>query len=106
MQRHRDEICNAALKCYEDGADGISTFNCFGHSLYSARTKREGSETRMYRNSTPYKKTELFVHQFLGSPEALHNCLKKEPAMGSWDKEGPGGRPPVLGECSRSAYLF
>ncbi len=27
MRRHRDEICHAALKCYEDGADGISTYN-------------------------------------------------------------------------------
>ena len=28
-RRHRDEIIHAALKMYEDGADGISTFNFF-----------------------------------------------------------------------------
>ena len=81
MKRHRDEICNAAIECYGDGADGISTFNWFGHSLYSARVQREGARTEAYRSSLPYMRTELFVHRFLGSPEALHECLQKEPTV-------------------------
>ena len=30
-RRHRDEICKEALKCYEEGADGVSLFNWFAH---------------------------------------------------------------------------
>lgn len=87
MERHRDEICHAALQCYADGADGISTFNWFGHSLYSARTKREGTKTRTYRSSAPYAKTELFVHRFLVSPEALRECLNTAPIVSDQDCE-------------------
>jgi inosose dehydratase len=79
MRRHRDEICQAALQCYADGADGISTFNWFGHALYSPRVQRSGAAQTTYRSSLPYMKTELFVHRFLSSTEALQECLKREP---------------------------
>jgi hypothetical protein len=78
MSRHRDEICQAALKCYEDGADGISTFNWFGHAQYSHLVRTRGAEKDTYRSSLPYMQTELFVHQFLSSPERLRECLKTE----------------------------
>lgn len=81
MQRHRDEICNAALKCYADGADGISTFNWSGYSQYSYGSKRFGAKQTQYRGGLPYMKTEQFVHRFLGSPEALRECLRMEPKV-------------------------
>ena len=81
MQRHRDEICNAALKCYEEGADGISTFNWSGHCLYSPRVKQVGPSQTRYEESLPYMQTELFVHQYLSSAEALRECLEKEPQV-------------------------
>lgn len=31
MRRYRDDIVNAALQCYAEGADGISTFNWVPH---------------------------------------------------------------------------
>jgi len=31
LRRYRDDILNAALKCYAEGADGISTFNWIPH---------------------------------------------------------------------------
>jgi hypothetical protein len=30
-RRHRDDICREALKCYEEGADGVSVYNWFPH---------------------------------------------------------------------------
>ncbi len=72
MRRHRDEICNAALQCYAEGADGISKFNW-----------DIGGRNRLdrYLGSLAYTRTLLFVHQFLDSPEALRECLKKEPSV-------------------------
>ena len=35
-RRHRDEICKEALKCYEEGADGVSLFNWFRAPLSAA----------------------------------------------------------------------
>ena len=77
MQRHRDEMCNAALMCYAEGADGISTFNWGGHSLYSSRARRRGISAR----ELALTKTAIFVHQLLGSAEALRECLKREPEV-------------------------
>ena len=79
MRRHRDEICRAALQCYADGADGVSTFNWFGHSQFSHLAKQEGFGRSTYGATLFYKRTELFVHRFLSSPEALRECLQKEP---------------------------
>jgi hypothetical protein len=81
MRRHRDEICSAALQCFSEGADGISTFNWFGHSLYSPRERQLGTELTTYRDSLPYRKTETFVHRFLKSPQALRDCLRKDPQV-------------------------
>ncbi len=79
MRRHRNDICNAALKCYEEGADGVSTHIWNGHCLFSRLARENGLAQRKYRGSLPYMKTELFVHRFLGSAEALRECLQKEP---------------------------
>ena len=81
MQKHRDEICRAALQCYADGADGISTFNWWGHSLFSATLRSDRLRTDKYRSSEPYHRTELFVHRFLRSPEALRQCLEAQPVV-------------------------
>jgi hypothetical protein len=89
MKRHRAEICNAALQCYDDGADGISTFNWSHGALYSARTQREGTKMTAYRGSLPYMRTELFVHRFLGSPGELQECLGKEPIVSGRDCRWP-----------------
>ena len=81
MCRHRDEICNAALKCYEDGADGISTYNWTGHVPFSHQVKLHGTRQTMYRSSLPFQNTELFVHRCLTGPEALRKCLRQEPSV-------------------------
>ena len=31
MRRHKDELCRVALTMYEQGADGIATFNWWPH---------------------------------------------------------------------------
>ena len=72
MRRHRDELCNAALQCYADGADGIAKFNWFTET---------GGRLDKYRNSLGYVKTLMFVHQYLTSPEALQQCLQREPTV-------------------------
>ena len=77
MRRHRDAICHAALQCFEQGADGISTFNWFGYFLYG----RAGCNTDTYDGSVPYRKTQLFAHACLGSPEDLNKCLQARPRV-------------------------
>ena len=81
MERHRNEICQAALAGYAEGADGISTFNWFGHGQFSPLVKKSGAEQTMYRGSLPYMQTELFLHRFLSSPERLRECLRKQPEV-------------------------
>ena len=87
MRKHRDELCEAALRCYEEGADGVSTYNWFGHGLYSPVARKYGFPTQHYRSSQAYMRTELFVHAFLGSPAHIRRCLAAEPVV-------------VDGECS------
>ncbi len=72
MRRHRDEICNAALQYFADGADGISKFNW---------STDDGQRLDRYEGSLGYMKTLLFVHQFLGSAETLEECLKQRPIV-------------------------
>jgi hypothetical protein len=81
MERQRNEICQAALAGYAEGADGLSTFNWFGHGQFSPLVKKSGAEQTMYRDSLPYMQTELFVHRFLSSPERLRECLRKQPGV-------------------------
>ena len=81
MRRHRDEICQAALQCYEQGADGVSTYNWFGHALYGPRIQRHGLTGQNYRASQANGKTELFVHAFVSSPDSLRKCLAAEPVV-------------------------
>ena len=77
-RRHRDEICRAALQCYADGADGISTFNWYGHAQFSHLIGQRGPELKTYRGSLPCMETLLFIHRFLGSAEALRECLRQD----------------------------
>jgi hypothetical protein len=41
---YKDELCTTALRMYEDGADGISTFNWYSH-LRNAQMPYRGSDT-------------------------------------------------------------
>lgn len=91
MGRHRDEICHAALRCFEEGADGISTYNFFGHSLYSPLARKKGfpacthpspRRDKQYRSSLANARTELFAHSFLSSPETIQQCLRARPEAG------------------------
>ncbi len=91
MQRHRNEICRAAMRCFGEGAHGISTYNFFGHSLYSPLARKKGfpdcthpspRRNKQYRSSLANAKTELFAHSSLGSPEDIQRCLRARPVVG------------------------
>ncbi len=83
MRLHRDEICQAAVQCYEQGADGLSTYNWFGHCQYSPMVRTHGYPSHNYRSSQAYAQTELFAHAFLGSRAEMERCLKAEPVSSS-----------------------
>jgi hypothetical protein len=90
MKRHRDHLCRAALQCYEEGADGISTYNWSGADPRKLAAVQHGqARTDQYRDSLPYMLTNFFVYPFLRSPEALRECLKAEPIVTGRDCRWP-----------------
>ena len=84
MRRNRDEICRAALHAYEDGADGMSTFNWYGHNLFSRETRARGMAKKSFRTHPGFARTQLFVHAFLASSARVRRCLTLKPANEEW----------------------
>ena len=89
---NREEVCTAALRCFDQGAHGISTYNFFGHSLYSPLARKKGfpdcahpspRRGRQYRSGLANAKTEIFVHSFLSSPKDIQQCLRARPEVGA-----------------------
>lgn len=74
---HRDEIVRAALWCYEEGADGISTYN-WGTFFPSGTIERPpGGYSENYgRSCDGYQKVLMDVHPKLKNAEALRQYLE------------------------------
>ncbi|MBM3802394.1 MAG: hypothetical protein FJW26_08825 [Acidimicrobiia bacterium] len=71
-RRHRDEIVQAALRCYEDGADGISTFNWSTYFPPGTVKQSPAKYSENYgRSNAGYQKVLMALHPKLGSKEAL-----------------------------------
>ena len=71
MARLLREICQAGLKGYAEGADGLSTFNWVHH--HQPGMVHNPMRTGWGLGS---KKVQMRAHQNLGSPAALRECLK------------------------------
>lgn len=67
MRDYKDAICNSALDCYEQGADGVSTFD-----WNLPDTCRLGLGTQ---------EVGIYLYPKLGDPEALRRCLAQETAL-------------------------
>ncbi len=72
MRQLCEDICNAALQGYADGADGISTFNWVHH-------QQPGMVARPMREEWGLgsKKVQMFVHPKLASRDELQKCLRQ-----------------------------
>jgi len=75
---HRDEIVKAALKCYEEGADGISTFNWNRDDPEAPVGRKIEYSTHYGRRCIGYVKVLRALTPKLGSPQALQEYLKQE----------------------------
>jgi hypothetical protein len=73
LRRFRDDVVNAALICYEQGADGISTFNWVPHH-------QPGMTPRNLRESWGLgsAKVQMHVHPLLPDPDALRDYLASD----------------------------
>jgi len=73
LRRFRDDILNAALKCYAEGADGISTFNWVPH-------QQPGMTRRNIRESWGLgaAKVQMLVHPLLADRAALEAKLQSD----------------------------
>ena len=81
-RRHKDEIVRAALQCYEDGADGISTYNWQRddpESLIRERLRRHFSSKVYGRACEGYSRVSMQVHPALAKPQALRELLAADP---------------------------
>ena len=68
IQRYKDGFCQIALKMYEDGADGISTFNWYFH-LHLAKMPNQWQKYYGYgMGGSPVQKHVLSI---LGNPKAV-----------------------------------
>jgi hypothetical protein len=75
-RRHQDEIIKAALQCYNEGADGISTYN-WG-TYFPPGTIKQNPEkySEDYgRSNVGYQKVLMAVHPKLGSAKLLRKLL-------------------------------
>ena len=78
-RRHRDEILGAALTCFRDGADGISTFN-WNRDNPDSPLNRDRKYVEDYgRPCAGYSHVNIQVHRRLAAPQALEELLKTEP---------------------------
>jgi hypothetical protein len=66
---YKDELCSAALRMYEDGADGISTFNWFAH-LRNARLPHLGPDTNG-QSGAGTDAVQTCIYPLLNSPAAI-----------------------------------
>ena len=73
LKRYRDDILNAALKCYAEGADGISTFNWVPAQQpeMTRRNIREGW-------GLGAAKVQMHLHPMLGDRAALQAYLESD----------------------------
>ena len=79
--RHLRDICTETLKCYEDGADGISLFNWFpynvplpGHDAPGWGRPRQWPQG--YRpDAVGFGQVQQFMTPKLAHPEALRECM-------------------------------
>ena len=78
-RRHHDEIVKAALQCYGDGADGISTFNWGTYFPPGTILKSPEKYSENYgRGNMGYQMVEMTVHPMLGSEKRLRQYLKEK----------------------------
>ena len=68
LRRYKDEICRHALTLYEEGADGISTFNWYFH-LYLARCPVQWQS--YYNYGFGGARLQSHFYSILGNPEAI-----------------------------------
>lgn len=66
---YKDEICTTALRMYEDGADGISTFNWFSH-LRNARLPHLGADLNG-QSGTGTDAVQSYLYPLLKDPSAI-----------------------------------
>jgi len=71
-RRHLDEIVKAALQCYDDGADGINTFNWNRDDPEANIGKKVEYSTHYGRKCIGYVKVLREINPKLGSPQALY----------------------------------
>jgi len=77
-RRHRDEILRAALACYEQGADGISTFN-WSRRDPDKPVKENSFKSDLYgRANAGYVRVVRAICPKLGNPQSLRRYLKEQ----------------------------
>ena len=86
-RRHRDEIVAAALACYRDGADGISTFNWNRDDPDSPLREGHKYVKEYGRGCAGYSRVNIQVHRELTSTEALEALLNADPPAAGVDVE-------------------
>ncbi len=78
-RRHQEELIQAALKCYEDGADGISTFNWGTYFPQGTIKQSPANYSSNYgRSNVGYQKVLMAVHPALGSARLLRKFLNEK----------------------------
>jgi len=75
--RHQDEIVKVALQCYDEGADGISTFNWNRDNPESKVGKKIEYSNHYGRKCIGYVKILRAVNSKLGNPRSLRKYLEK-----------------------------
>jgi len=87
MRRYKDDLCRHALQCYEEGADGISTFNWVPHEQPGMMDVLEHRKVW----GMGAKKIQMYIHPLLGDPAKVREYLEQEEVLpeeeGSVDKE-------------------
>ena len=73
LRRYHDDILDAALKCYAEGADGISTFNWVPHHQPGMTRRNMREEWGLGA-----AKVQMYLHPLLKDREALQAYLNSD----------------------------
>jgi hypothetical protein len=76
---YKDELCSTALRMYEDGADGISTFNWYSH-LRNARLPHRGADTNG-QSGAGMDAVQTYIYPLLKDPAAIRRYREQPWAL-------------------------
>jgi sialidase-1 len=96
LAQYKHDLCTTALAMYEDGADGINTFNWWSHLMDAGVASEQGITNWGGEGALAI---QSYVYPILGEPQALRHYLAQPwavpPGKGNQEESAPPPAAPA-----------